>query len=335
MEESILGLCNLEREYTFQHSGYLNLLLAPIYTVLAVTYTSTFVVMLLRLLLWKKEWEFARKFREADRKMIAYMLEVFFNMLHHREGIRNLEIENEIETINLDQTTNKNLEIEKMGVVSIPNAPEPNVIVSHSTVIDTHGILRSKLAMTILSLYVANITSLAIVVFWDVFILKEIHGCSDEFDSFYKNGTFINQYCSCIPTDDRDKALSYDVALEFPTAIAEVAGILFLGFNGFAFLMFLKLLVADGVASLCPRIVIYLLLGAAECLVVSGIIGAFLSRWILLEKEDSTNVIIQHVMISVALIVGVATPWAMFLWASQKVIRKNRVLKSTPKGEAI
>ena len=62
MEESILGLCNLEREYTFQHRGYLNLLLAPIYTVLAVTYTSTFVVMLLRLLLWKKEWEFARKF---------------------------------------------------------------------------------------------------------------------------------------------------------------------------------------------------------------------------------------------------------------------------------
>ena len=327
-----IDTCSLLRIYTFQKSGYLNLLLAPIYTVLAVTYTSTFVVMLLRLLLWKKEWEFARKFREADRKMIAYMLEVFFNMLHHREGIRDLE--NEHEVVLADHLTSESSEMGTKDVASTPSVQEHNVEISHSTVIDTPGILRSKLAVTILSFYVANIASLAIVVFWDVFILKEIHGCSDEFDSFYENGTFINQYCSCIPTDDRDKALSYDVALEFPTAIAEVAGILFLGFNGFAFLMFLKLLVADGIASLCPRIVIYLLLGAVECLVVIGIISAFVSRRILLEKEDATNVIIEQVMISVAMIVGVATPWAMFLWASQKVIRKNRVLKSTPKSEA-
>ena len=326
--------CNTIFGYTFQQSEYLNLLLAPIYTVVAVTYTSTFVVMLLRLLLWKKEWEFARKFREADRKMIAYMLEVFFNMLHHREGIRNLEIGNEIETINMDQSTSEGVEMKKLGVVSIPSAPETNVIISHSTVIDTHGILRSKLAMTILSFYVANIASLAIVVFWDVFILTENFGCSDEFDSFYENSTLISQFCSCIPIDDQYKAKNYDIALEFPTAIAEVAGILFLGFNGFAFLMFLKLLVADGIASLCPRIVIYLLLGATECLVVIGIIGAFVSRRILLEKEDATNVIIEQVMISVAMIVGVATPWAMFLWASHKVIRKKRVLKSTPNSEA-
>ncbi|KAL5491624.1 hypothetical protein EMCRGX_G016946 [Ephydatia muelleri] len=250
--------------------------------------------MLLRLLLWKKEWEFARKFREADRKMIAYMLEVFFNMLHHREGIRNLEIENEIETINMDQSTSEGVEMKKLSMVSIPSAPETNVIISHSTVIDTHGILRSKLAMTILSFYVANIASLAIVVFWDVFILTENFGCSDEFDSFYENSTLISQYCSCIPIDDQYKAKNYDIALEFPTAIAEVAGILFLGYNGFAFLMFLKLLVADGVASLCPRIVIYLLLGATECLVVIGIIGAFVARRILLEKEDATNVIIEQ-----------------------------------------
>lgn len=332
--ENGIDLCSNTFEYTFKQSGYLNLLLAPIYTVIAVTYTLTFVVMLLRLLLWKREWEFARKFREADRKMIAYMLEGFFNMLHHRKGIRNLENENENETVNVGQSTSENVEMEKMVAVSIPSAPEHNVEITHSTVIDTQGILRSKLAMTILSFYVANIASLAIVVFWDVFIVKEIHGCSDEFDSFYKNGTFINKYCSCISTDDQYKAISYDITLEFPTAIAEVAGILFLGFNGFAFLMFLKLLVADGIASLFPRVVIYLLLGAIECLVVIGIIGAFLSRDILLEKEQSTNVIIEQVLISVAMILGVATPWALYLWASQKVIRKNKALKSAPKSEA-
>ena len=50
--------------------------------------------------------------------------------------------------------------------------------------------------MNILSWYVANITSLALVIFWDVFILEESHNCDDELECFYKNHTYINLDCS-------------------------------------------------------------------------------------------------------------------------------------------
>lgn len=331
MEEATtveISLCNITRtqEYIFE---YLHLLLAPIYAIVALCFTVTFIIMVLRFLLWKKEWSFAKKFREADRKMIAYMLETFFNMLHHREGIRELESDNALVRADLSPSGDNAAVSKGDGVVTIS---DPAVEISHSTVIDTDEILRSKLAMSILSFYVANISSLALVVFWDVFILKEIRGCNDEFDSFYKNGTFIDRYCSCLSFEDQESAVSYEIALEFPTAIAEVAGILFLGFNGFAFLMFLKLLVADGIALQFVRVIVYILLAILECMVVFGIISAFLARSILLEKNDSRNVVIEHSLISLAMIVGIATPWAMLLWASRKVIRRKKVISS--KSEA-
>ena len=53
------------------------------------------------------------------------------------------------------------------GEVSSAGQLDDNAEISHSTVIDTDEILRSQLAMNILSWYIANIASLALVVFWD------------------------------------------------------------------------------------------------------------------------------------------------------------------------
>ena len=316
----------------FQQIAYQDLLLVPIYIIVAICYLITILISVLRLVLWKREWNFARKFREADRKMIAYMLETFFNMLHHREGIR--ELEDGSKTIQL-HSTGENIQMKELplhandGGVPTTGKLDDNVEISHSTVIDTDEILRSQLAMNILSWYVANIASLALVVFWDVFILEETHGCNDELECFFKNQTYINLYCSCLTSEDQYRALCYDVTLEFPTAIAEVAGILFLAFNGFSFLMFLKLLIADGIASRCLKIVLYLSLAAIEYAIALGIIGAFVARAVLLQKEDSTNTIIEEVLISIALIMGVTTPWIMLLWAARKVIRRKNAVKAT------
>ena len=317
--------CNAYYEGTFREETYNNLLLVPIYIIVAVCYTVTIILALLRLVLWTKEWKFAKKFREADRKMIAYMLEGFFNMLHHREGIR--ELENEVDVAHVTYTAKEEI---VMNEKSSASTPDGSVIISASTFIDINEILRSKMAVTILSWYVANVTSLALVVFWDVFIINETHGCNDEFDCFYPNGSYISQYCRCLSDiEDSIKILCYEVSLEFPKAIAEVAGILFLAFNGFAFLMFLKLLVADGFASQCHRILIYLLLGVGEYCVVFGIIGAFIARRVILEKEESKNLIIQEVLISFAMIIGVTTTWIMLLWAFKKVMRRRNVSKVT------
>ena len=243
----------LPNEDKSEQKTYLDLLLTPIYIIIAVCYQITIFITLLRLLLWKKEWSFAKKFREADRKMIAYMLETFFNMLHHREGIQDLE--NKKEVINVEYLNGEHLEMDEVHIHEgrvcatgkLNDSAEMRI--SHSTIIDTDEILRSKWAVTILSWYIANITSLALVVFWDVFILEEKFGCNDELNCFYENGTYISQYCSCLSIEDKHSSSCYEVSLEFPKAIAEVAGILFLAFNGFAFSMFIKLLVVDGIAS--------------------------------------------------------------------------------------
>ena len=311
--------CDVLYEGTFEKQTYVDLLLVPIYVIVGITYLLTIIITLLRLLLWGKGWNFARKFREADRKMIAYMLEGFFNMLHHREGIR--ELENEIDGQHMEHPTEKKIEMTEKGTAHAMAKLDSNKEISHSAMIDTDEILRSKWAMTILSWYVGNVTSLALVVFWDVFIVNEKRtGCDDEFDCFYKNGTFISQLCRCLSNEDYFEATCYEVSLEFPKAIAEVAGILFLAFNGFAFLMFLILLVADGVASICLRIVTYLLLGAIEYLVVFGIIGAFVARGAKLGKEDSTNVIIEETLISFAMVMGVTAPWIILLQVNKNLL---------------
>lgn len=111
-------------------------------------------------------------------------------------------------------------------------------------------------------------------------------------------------------------------------AIAEVAGILFLAFNGFTFLIFLKLLVADGVASACLRVLMYLLLAVIEYAIVLGITISFIARGVSLAKENSMNMIIEQVLISIALFMGVTTPWIMLLWALKRVMRKRKTVKS-------
>ena len=328
-----IASCSSYYEGTFAKRTYVNLLLVPIYIIVALCYFITFIITLLRLFLWTKEWKFAKKFREADRKMIAYMLEGFFNMLHHREGIRELENENVV-IHHTDFPTKEIMEMSELGgAISNSDKFDNKAEISQSTMIDTQEILRSKLAMTILGWYIANISSLALVVFWDVFIINETHGCNDEFDCFFRNGTYISQSCSCLSNEEYFSAQCFEVSLEFPKAIAEVAGLLFLAFNGFAFLMFLKLLVADGIASQCFRIVIYILLAVIEYSVVFGIIGAFVARAVVLEKEDSTNVIIEEVLISIALLMGVTAPWMMLLWAFKKVVRRKNASTAT-KSEA-
>lgn len=308
----------------FQEHAYTKLLLVPIYVIIGVCYSIVIVISILRLVLWPKQWNVAKKFREADRKMIAYMLETFFNMLHHREGIRELEDLSDAKEMKCAKSNGN--ELDSNEVISSTEKSDHNVEISHSTVIDTDVILLSKTAVTILSWYVANVTSLAIVVFWDLFIVKHKIGCDDEMDCFYANGTYIDKFCFCLPYEERFSASCYEISLEFPQAIAEVTGILFLAFNGFAFMMFLKLLIADGATSLYLRIVMYVCLGFFEYIIICGIIGAFVARGVL--KEDTTNTIIEQVLISVSLVMGVTVPWILFIWASRKVIRRKKAMNS-------
>ena len=153
----------------WQKSDYENLLLVPIYVIVASTYLVTGFFMAIRLLSWKKDWMIVTKLKEADRKIITYMLETFFNMLHHREGIRDL---------NPTVSEQQGVELqEKSTTIVIENSPEEHKLPVHSSspghVINTENILRSKWAMTLLSFYVASVASLALVVFWDEFVVEE------------------------------------------------------------------------------------------------------------------------------------------------------------------
>lgn len=315
--------CNVTFESIFKRSSYLNILLSPIFSVVAACFVVTVTLTLIRLVVWKKDWNFAKKFREADRKMIAYMMESFFNMLHHREGIRELESNPKEADIKFFGGAEE-VKIHKRGAMT---AEQVDDTVSHSSMIDTEEILGSKWAMTILSWYVASVSSLALVVFWDVFVLNNTTGCVDEdgIDCFYKNGTYINQFCSCLSYEEQVEATCYEIKLEFPVAIAEVAGILFLAFNGFTFLMFLKLLIADGVGYRSLKSLAYFVLAVFEYAAVFGIIGSFIARKVLLEKEDSTNAIIEQVLISAALMIGITTPWCLLFWALHQVRRRTNI----------
>lgn len=151
--------CDATFEAIFDKGSYVNLLLGPILGIVAVSYTITIFITFLRLFLWKKEWQFAKKFREADRKMVAYMLESFFNMLHHREGIRELEHQT-VEPVDIKQSTGDYIKMEDKRVDSfMAETSGHNAQPTHNSMIDTDEILRSKWAMTILSWYVASVSS--------------------------------------------------------------------------------------------------------------------------------------------------------------------------------
>ena len=83
--------------------------------------------------MWKQEWNFAKKFKEADRKMIAYMLETFFNMLHHRKGIRELENDNK----SIQHSTGEKIPMQEAhvqaheGGVSTTGKLDDNADISH------------------------------------------------------------------------------------------------------------------------------------------------------------------------------------------------------------
>lgn len=104
-------------------------------------------------------------------------------------------------------------------------------------------------------------------------------------------------------------------ALDFPTALVSVAGILFVASNGFIFLMFLILLVVDGIESCCRRMSMCVILAMAEYIFAGLVVYAFVIRYELSGREGSINLVIQEYLIITALIMGVTTPWLLLLWA--------------------
>ena len=70
------------------------------------------------------------------------MLETFFNMLHHREGIR--ELKNEVITIEHSTGEKNQMKEVHEGEVSFAGQLDDNAEISHSTVIDTDEILHSE-----------------------------------------------------------------------------------------------------------------------------------------------------------------------------------------------
>lgn len=298
-------------------ASYQDLLVIPIYAIISLTYIITISATIIRLLFWDKKWSFTQKIKEADHKLITYMLEGFFNMLHHREKIHKMHkwSRNEMPE---STSTAASTEVQAITV---------------SVLMRTSTILSSKWATTILSWYVANIASLAMFTFWDEFSVEEVIGCVNGLDCYFPNNSLV---MDCYPRDiastDReilDKATCYQFTLDFPKAIAEVTGILFLGANGFAFLMFLLLLVIDGISSPCIRIIAYAVIAFIEYTIVGSIIFAFVIRVLVLRKEDTINVIIEELLISTALLTGVTTPWIVLLWAVSKYKRNKTKLDST------
>ena len=287
---------------TLSQSAYEYLIIVPIYTIVAVCYSLALLCIILRRILWKKEWNFAQRFRDVDRKMITYMLESFFSMLHHREGIL------EMDSLEKGAVPTKTVHTHHNAVGYPSN--------KLSTMMNTDDLLHSKWSMAVLSVYVASVTSLALIVFWDQFIITRDSSCDDEMDCFFSNGSYINIddfdcYWKCL---NSSHVSCYKLTLDIPKALAEVAGILFLGFNGFTFLMFLKLLVADGIATQSFRIIVYLLLAVIEYSVVIGIIVVFVFRTLMEECE----IHVEDALITLATIMGVTTPWVMLLWALKK-----------------
>ena len=80
----------IEPYLQWQKSSYDNLILVPTYVIVACTYFVTIFLAVLRLVSWKAEWRAIFTLKEADRKIIAYVLETLFSNLQHREGTRDL-----------------------------------------------------------------------------------------------------------------------------------------------------------------------------------------------------------------------------------------------------
>ena len=309
----------------WQKTTYESLLLVPIYITLGTTYLVAFVFTVLRLVSWKAKWAIVTKLKEADRKTITYMLETFFNMLHHREGIRDLNQKKSAAkdckppAVSEPQEDIPGTAAETLPTVHMRKLPVHSSSPGHA--IRTDSILSSKWAMTILSWYVASVASLALVIFWDVFILEHWNGYADEgkADCYIHdaNGTYtLVNFSITELRDDHESVDCYALALDFPKALAEVAGILFLASNGFTLLMFLLLLIVDGSESRCYRMVMYVVKATVEYLFVGLMIYAFTMRYALRGTESPINLLIQDYLMSVALIMGVTTPWLLLLWAS-------------------
>ena len=320
----------------WQKSSYEALFLVPICIIVGSTYFVTILLTIIRLVSWKKEWKAIAKLKEADRKVIAYMLETFFNMLHHREAIQSLNPptvskepgeELKDKSLSTDQSSSTSTEKTRSTELSTPYV-EYEIV--HSTspghVITTEHILSSKWAMTLLSWYVASVASLALVVFWDQFIVEQITA------SIYESK---NSDCYILDTDGRytlvnisdDEPIAVDIcyslSLDFPKAIAEVAGILFLSSNGFAFLTFLMLLVVDGIETPLHRLVSCAALAAMEYGAIGFLLYSFGVHYLLRGEEDSINLFIEEFLMGFTLVMGATTPWLLLRWASKRWVRKR------------
>ena len=296
----------------WQESSYQNLLLAPIYSIIAVTYVLSIGLTLFRLAFWTKETSYVRKVKEADQKMIAYVLDGFFNMLLHRKNIQSLS----------EQQCRERLE--NNGGVAVQGyclfSKEHDTAGGLSTLLQTETILRSRWAVSILSWYVATVSSLGITVFWVAFSVQERFTCDDEHDCFINGSLLQNRSLTCIDVEDYMYDVTcYELALDFPKAIAELTGILFIGANGFSFLMFVILLVVDGVPKRSRRMMAYAVIAVFEYSFVGMIICAFVARVELLGKQHPIHIAIQEFMISAALLSGVTTPWLLLMWAFSKL----------------
>lgn len=261
------------------------------------------------------------KLKEADRKVITYMLETFFNMLHHREGIQTLNSPEGVEVKEKDpDSTEMTTSYAEYDLMAHRTSPRH--------VITSEHILSSKWAMTLLSWYVASVASLALVVFWVQFVVEQItntvEGNADCYIAMSDGSYELVNFSDTELTFQEVKVdVCYALGLDFPKAIAEVAGILFLASNGFAFLTFLMLLVVDGIEIRMYRIMLYLALGTVEYGAVGLILYAFGVRNRLRGEEDSINLIIEEYLIGFALIMGTTTHWLLLFWATKRWARKR------------
>ena len=306
----------------WHETSYQNLLLVPIYVTIAVTYTLTIGLTFVRLAFWTKQWHFMKKLKAVDQKMIAYVLEGFFNMLLHRE---NIQILNEPNEVQMQHNGSGEMGYRLIDARDRNAEDQTSEERGLSLLLKADTILSSRWAVSILSWYVATVSSLGITVFWDVFSVQEIFKCDENLDCFSNGSLLQKTNHTCYDTEGLG-VTCYELSLDFPKAIAELTGILFLGANGFSFLMFVLLLVVDGVGTRSRRNVAYVIIAIVEYSCVGAILFAFAARVEFLFKERPIHIAIQEIMISAALFAGVTTPWALLLWAFSKW--KGRVRKS-------
>ena len=148
---------------SWQESSYQNILLVPIYSIIAVTYVLSIGLTLFRLAFWTKETSVVRKVKEADQKMIAYVLDGFFNMLLHRKGIQSLS-QQQCRGRSVDAGNNGEVAVDEYSLYSNQRYTDMEDGASESKdlsiLLQTETILMSRWAVSILSWCVATISSL-------------------------------------------------------------------------------------------------------------------------------------------------------------------------------